>query len=182
MGLLLRIAQVHIPAFVKKNALQELFDSTALAFQCKPPRIKGLSLEEGLIAYALFTKKETEKSLQQGKDLDLLKNHLYQNAYQLGQRLRKILRITALSDAMIMGRILYRMLGIDFQGTAQGEVTIHRCFFSGFYSPPICRVISSLDQGILAGLSGGGQLFFSQRITEGGKCCKARLVPGESPL
>ena len=76
-------------------------------------------------------------------------------------------------EVMIMGRILYRVIGIDFQGTGEGEMIINHCFFSKLYSSQVCQVISSLDQGVFVGLSGGRQLVFSQRITEGQPCCKA---------
>jgi hypothetical protein len=41
--------------------------------------------------------------------------------------------------------------------------------------------MSSVDQGILAGLSEGGELRFIQRLTEGGDCCKAEFVPRDTP-
>jgi hypothetical protein len=37
-----------------------------------------------------------------------------------------------------------------------------------------------LDAGLLAGLSDGGRLVFSQRITEGYACCRARLWVSEA--
>ncbi len=80
---------------------------------------------------------------------------------------------------MVMGRILYRALKIDFRGISSGEIEISRCYFSQFYSPQICELISSLDEGILAGLAGDGRLTFSQRITEGRDCCKALFVSAE---
>jgi len=154
----------------------ELFNCTALAFECGIPQLEGLSFDECLEKYALFTKEEVEKSIQQGNDLQTIKNRLYQNAFRLGEKLRKRFHVTTIEEVMTMSRILYRTMEIEFHGTVQGEITINRCFFSRYYSRQVCQVISSLDEGVIAGLSGGGQLIFSERITEGKDCCKACLV------
>jgi hypothetical protein len=74
-----------------------------------------------------------------------------------------------------MSRTLYGILGIDFKGNPQGDVVIRRCFFSRFYSPQICEVISSLDEGVAFGLSAGGTFSFNQRITDGKTCCTAQI-------
>lgn len=80
-------------------------------------------------------------------------------------------------------RSLYRAIGIDFAGELRGElpgglpreVVIGRCFFSRFYSEGVCRLISALDSGVAAGISGGGQLEFYQRLSEGHECCWAQF-------
>jgi hypothetical protein len=76
---------------------------------------------------------------------------------------------------MELGQILYRAIGVEVQGDEQGNVTVSRCYFSRFYSGPVCDLISALDDGVFSGLSGGGRLVFSERITEGGVCCRAEL-------
>ena len=73
-------------------------------------------------------------------------------------------------------QLIYKALKIDFQGDPQGEVQIKRCYFSQYYSGEVCRVISSLDEGLVAGLSGGLKMEFTQRITEANPCCTARLM------
>ncbi len=98
------------------------------------------------------------------------------NAYQLGQMHGQMLRVRTIEEVMAMGRILYRILGIEFQGNAQGGVVISHCYFSRFYSGQVCRIMSAMDQGLFAGLSGGGQLVFTSRITEGQPCCRARFT------
>jgi len=170
------MAQIYIPQCVKKRKLKELFSCTASAFECNPPEIQGLSFGECLEKFASFTKVETERSIRQGKDLQIIKSRLFQNAFRIGENLRNKFRVTTIEEVMIMSRILYGILEIDFHGAAQGEITIKRCFFSNKYSSQVCRVISSLDEGVIAGLSGGGQFEFSERITEGKDCCKARLI------
>ncbi len=179
MNILLNIAQIYIPTWVKKAKLKELLDCTAAAFNCPAPSFNKLSYDDYLVKYAEFTREEAEKALRSGHDLRPITQRLYQNAYQLGQNLRKSFHITTTQDVMTMSRILYRVIGIDFQGTGQGEITINHCFFSQFYASQVCQLISSLDQGLLAGLAGGGQLAFSQRITEGHSCCQAHFTMKE---
>ena len=78
-----------------------------------------------------------------------------------------------------LARILYRAIGVEMQGDGQGTLTVRRCYFSQFYSGPVCDLISALDDGVFSGLAGGGQLRFSERLTEGRECCRAKLQLGE---
>jgi hypothetical protein len=71
--------------------------------------------------------------------------------------------------------VIYRQLGIDFRGSPDGEIVIRRCFFAAVYTPRVCALVSALDRGLLAGLAGGGELRFGQRLTEGACCCRARF-------
>ena len=56
---------------------------------------------------------------------------------------------------------------------AYGEIVVTDCYFSRFYTPEQCAVMSSVDSGIIAGLCGGGTLTFTERITEGCRRCRA---------
>jgi hypothetical protein len=114
---------------------------------------------------------------ESGRDLAEVQRRLYDGAYRIGQELGRTFRVANTADALAAARLLYRALGIDLRATPAGEVTVHRCFFSEFYSSPVCQVIASLDKGLFAGLSDGGQLSFTQRITEGSDCCKADFRP-----
>ena len=179
MNLRLLALKIYIPSFIKKKKLEQLFDIVANAFGKPIPSLKGLSYKERLKAFALYTSKEAEKRIQAGQDPEGIKKRLFKNASILGQRLRKDLGIRSTREVMEMSSILYQILGIDFEGDASGEVTIKKCFFSDYYSPQVCQIISSLDEGVAAGLSGGGKLSFSARITEGKDCCNARLAMPE---
>jgi hypothetical protein len=173
MSLILRLSQIYIPGFVKKMALVELFECTAEAFRCIIPKIDYLSLDELLLKYAQFTRDQSQTAIRRGDDLQELKKRLYRNAYQLGQKYKKRFHIRNIKDAMATSRVIYRVIGIDFQGNTQGKIIISRCFFSKIYSSEVCKIISGLDEGILAGLSGGGKLNFSHRITDGERFCRA---------
>jgi hypothetical protein len=176
--MLLKIMQICMPEFIKKKKLYELSLLTADAFQSELPELKGLSFAECLSKYALFTKEQAESYLQSGRPLEEVKHRLYQNSCIFGQKLRKSLHIVTWEEAVTVLKAIYKLIGIDFQYDRQGEIIIKQCFFSKYYSGEVCRLISSLDEGIAAGLSGGGRLCFNQRITEGGSCCKGFLDRG----
>lgn len=176
--MLLKIMQIYIPEFVKKKKLNQLFRMTADAFQSEPPILGGLSFAECLSKYAIFTKEKVESYLQGGGPLEEVKHRLYQNSYNMGQNLRKNLHIKTWEEAVIALNMIYKLIEIDFQYDEKGEIIISKCFFSKYYSGVICKLISSLDEGIAAGLTGGGRLCFHQRITEGCSCCKGSLEQG----
>jgi hypothetical protein len=178
--LLLKVSQVYVPGYVKKKRLEELLACTAVAFQTAAPTLNGLPFDRSLARYALFTAEQAENALRHRQSLKALRHRLYGQAYRLGQNLRREFDIHSTGEVMAMAGVLYRVLGIEFQGTVDGDVTIRRCFFSQFYSSRVCRVMSALDQGVLAGLSGGGRLAFSARITDGQPRCQAHLALGEN--
>ena len=80
---------------------------------------------------------------------------------------------------MAAARLIYRGLGIDFKGSAEGRVVIRRCAFATIYTPRVCALVSALDRGLLAGLTGGGVLEFRQRFTEGADSCQACFTEGK---
>jgi hypothetical protein len=181
MSPLLSRLLTHTPAIVKRQALVQLFRATAAAFQVDMPRLSGLSREQCLLAYARFTANQAGEALRQGGDLSELQERLYRNAYRLGRTPGWLLRVRSVDDVMALGRSLYDVLDIDFEGSGDGEITIGRCYFSSFYSPEACQVMSAMDRGLLAGLAGGGELVFVERITEGQPCCRARFALAGSP-
>ncbi len=166
----------HMPAFVKRQALGQLFAATADAFQCDMPSLSRLSREQCLLAYAWFTTDRAEDALRRLDDLSELQARLYRNAYRLGRMSGWSLRIHTVDDVMVLGRFLYSVLDIDFAGIGGGEITITRCYFSSFYPPQVCQLMSAMDRGLLAGLAGRGELAFTERITEGRACCRAHFV------
>jgi len=175
MNILLKILPHNLPVFIREEILAELFEATADAFECPAPALDHLSYDECLRTYALFTREQAEKAIQAGRDVAAIKIKLYQNAYPLGRKLRKWFGVDTMEEVMELGQILYRAIGVEFQGDTQGDVIVKRCYFSQFYSGPVCDLISALDDGVFSGLSGGGRLTFSERLTEGRECCRAKL-------
>lgn len=167
----------HTPPVVKRQALLQLFRATAAAYRCEMPRLGGLSREACLEAYARFTADRAEGALRGEGDPSELHARLYKNAYHLGRRVRRWLHLRRNEDVLAVASFLYSILDIEFQGSAGGEITIGRCYFSSYYSPQVCRLMSAMDRGLLAGLSGGRELVFSGRISEGQPFCSAHLSP-----
>ena len=178
MKLLIQIARWHTPVFLRKRGLKKLMNITAEAFGCDPPPTSGVSFEDSLAAYAQFTGAVVERARERADNLQNIQDQLFRGAQRLGKAYRRRFRVSTPAEALEVSRILYRILGIQWESTDQGTITIRKCFFSTYYPASTCTVISSLDAGLMAGLSGGGALAFSQRITEGFDCCRAQLITG----
>ena len=168
-----------VAGLLRKRAVRELFQATADAFGCDMPSLRGLSADEALRAYALFTAQHAEQALRAGQNLDALRQRLYDNAYALGAKYRRRLHIHSLAGAMRAARWLYKLIGIDFVGSRDGQVIIRRCYFSAHYSAGVCSLMAAMDNGLLAGLAGGGKLEFHARLTEGAPACRAQFRPQE---
>jgi hypothetical protein len=173
------LAEQYIPVFIKKRELKKLFLLAESAFERKAPSLEGLPFNDCLTEFALFTKTSVDQVRNRGEELSAVQARLFQQAYEYGKLWRKRLGIASMKEAMRGGRILYRVIGIDFQGTDMGVIVISKCLFSKYYSPGACEIISSLDAGMMAGLSDSEHLSFSQRITEGFDSCKANMIMKE---
>ncbi len=180
MALPLKILPRSLPAFVRKAVLAELFIATADAFRCPAPQYRRLAYNECLLNYALFTRQQAEKAMRISSDVASIKERLYLNAAELGKRARSWFALKSPDDVMSLGRVLYRSIGIEIEGSSDGSLIVNRCYFCRFYSPSVCDLISALDDGVFSGLSGGGRLVFSQRITGRNSCCLARLIMKEN--
>ena len=175
MNLRLKILHFWIPLSVKKEKLKQLFRFTADAFGCEAEFQENLPYLKLLKSYAVFVQDQSTRARMEFRDISTIKQKLYQNAYKTGLELKKSLNIQGVSEAMEFSRIFYRLIGINFSGQKSGEFVIDKCFFANYFSPETCSLISSLDEGIAAGLS-DGKLEFSQRKTEGRDCCRGRLI------
>jgi len=176
MNLALTILDFHAPALFRRKVLCSLISATARAFEVEAPSTRGLSTRNLLETYALFTREEAERLWAENRDQSAVERRLFENASELGAALRRKFHLRSRDDVLSMSRVLYKILGITSDGRPDGAIRISECAFSRFYTGPVCRLISSLDAGAAAGISGGGRLEFSQRITEGHDCCRARLI------
>jgi hypothetical protein len=195
-NLRLAAARLHVPRRARRRALEELFARTAAAFGSPMPPPRGRGPAARLAEYAGFTRKQAEEALARcagggasedgaaagGEPAALvaLERRLYRVARGLGGRYRLQLGVRSPGEALAAARVIYRALGIDFRGSADGQIIIRRCYFAAAYTPHVCALVSALDRGLLAGLAGGGELHFGQRLTEGACCCRARFEEGFS--
>ncbi len=181
MGLLLTLSELHVPEAAKKRELGRLFSATADAFQTEVPSLVGLSYEDRLKSFAQFTRSEAERRMH-SQEIGNVKKRLFDGAFRLGEEYRTRFYLRSGENTMRMARVIYRLLGIDLRGNVEGDVTVSRCLFSAYYPVEVCRIISSLDEGLMGGLSGGGRLSFSTRITDGSTSCHAFLdMSGAKP-
>jgi hypothetical protein len=175
VSLRLRALELYVPDWVARSALRRLFEATASAFGCEPEDVDGLDRSALLHRFASFTTRCAELALAVHADPDTVARRMWENAYALGEALRRRLGVRTRDEASRAARIAYRMIGIDLRVDRSGRVTVDRCAFADRYSPSVCRVMSSLDAGLIAGLTHGGRLAFSERITEGRPRCLARI-------
>jgi hypothetical protein len=164
-----------MPLWVKNKMLKELFELTANSFGCDYPDLSAFSYKRNLMKYALFSKEAVDKALENGSNPEIIKDRLYKSSYAIGERIRKELEIELSVDIFAIIEIVYKTLDIDIHFSQRGDLKITRCFFSSIYNQETCRIISAIDQGIVAGISNGLILDFNQRITEGKNCCRASL-------
>lgn len=177
MNILLRLADIHLPAALARRRLEQLIAVAADAFGSPAPTTRGLSNHESLAAFAVFTRDQAEACLGRPGGVEAVRSRLFAGAQEIGLDLRRRFRVTTGPDVAIALRVAYRALGITFDGRGYGDVAIPKCFFSAYYSGPVCRIVAALDQGLAAGLSRGGRLTFVGRITEGSAACRAILEP-----
>ncbi len=150
---------------VQKYQIQMLADLTAEVFRVPKKRIRTLE------RYAAFTK----EAMAFG-DVDPEK--IYQRSFQVGSRLRELLRLRTPQAKQRLVAWLYRNIGIAVEVRLPEVFLVKGCYFSRVYTPAECAVMSAMDSGIVAGIWGGGQLVFSERLTEGCGRCLACLKQG----
>jgi hypothetical protein len=173
VNLKLSLLLAILPLAGREKGLKDLFRLTAAAFGREIPSLRGQSRDEMLRGYARFTSLEAEQSLARGT-APAVRKELYDRSLRLGRDIRGMLPVRSRSDAAAVLHALYRALDIDKQVDPQGRVTVRKCSFAACYTPEVCRFMSAMDEGIVAGLC-GGRLEFSQRLTEGAKQCSGRI-------
>jgi hypothetical protein len=171
------LARAGLARMRRNRSFREFAILTARAFGTTPPDLRKLSFREGLEAYARFTRLEAERALGNPDLAAKVRRELREGAFAFGRNVARRLRIAGPAEGFAAARCLYRIIGIDLRKTTSGEMAMNRCFFSRWYSPPVCDFVSALDEGILAGLVGDGRLVFLSRITEGARVCRVRLIP-----
>ncbi len=152
-----------------------LMRQTAGIFGVEAPKTAGLSASKLLQDYAKLTADAAMRAIKSGQDLKSLQKKLYHMAYRLGSGARRWLRPRDERECLAILVLLYRNIGITIREVTPGKFCVYKCYFSAFYTPEVCSVISALDKGIFAGIYAGGRLTFRQRITEGKDVCWANF-------
>jgi hypothetical protein len=165
------------PGFVKIRLLDELARVTAAGFGCAKPQWDSRALESRLDEYARFTADQARRILAANDPrlLEGVRHDLHRQSAELGAKVRRWLRVRQPADVLETLTALYGHLGMDMTAGDGEDIVVTRCLFASYFSEPVCRLVAALDEGMAAGLSAGGRLEFSERITGGAACCRARL-------
>jgi hypothetical protein len=172
-NLTLRLMLAGLRLAGRKQGLRSLFRLTAEAFGQEPPDLRGLSCGEILRSYTRFTRAAAERSLAAGT-APAVREALRERSMRLGRDIRSRLPVRGRADEAAALRVLYRMLDIELAVDARGNVTVRHCSLAALYTPEVCRFMSAMDEGIVAGL-GNGRLVFTERLTEGTDRCRGRI-------
>jgi predicted ArsR family transcriptional regulator len=85
----------------------------------------------------------------------------------------------SLKDLTKAAKILYRILGIEFEVRLQDSNTailiVNRCAFAANYSELTCQILSATDEGTIKGLNQNMKMAFTQKMTSGHIECKAKI-------
>lgn len=175
MNIVLAVAEVYVPGFIKRRKLREMFALTAEAFGAEPPLVKGLSYPELLTVYARFSSEQAKRLQASERAWNEARRKLADLARAFGLRLRRQFRVRTKAEALRLAKLIYRLTGIEMTPTSDGEFIITHCFFRNYYSSETCRLMSGLDEGMLTSLSGCRELHFNRRLTEDHSECRAQL-------
>lgn len=178
-----RLLALRAPDALKKVQLNLLFAVVAEAFEVEAPQAALLPYHTALLYFAEFTAVCIEEASKDTELAAYYKHRLHHAAFALGSKLRNVLCVRT-QDVYPLIRFLYQNIDIVLSGSLPGRICISRCVFSKRYSPEVCVFMSAFDHGIIAGVSGGGMLTFTERITQGSPCCQAFFLdsPGREEL
>ena len=169
---LLHCLEKHRPQVFDCLVIRILMNTTAAAFRRDPVPVpvRPGGAAKALGIYASFTKHCMEgPHLTQPAD----RGRLFHYSLVLGRKVRALTGFTDSRDLQRLVFLLYRCIGIRMSGRLPGTVTVAACFFSRFYAPAQCALMSEMDSGIVAGICGSKKLRFCQRITQGCAVCRA---------
>lgn len=184
MNVRLLVLERWLPGRVRLRIVGALARLTADAFGVEAPALAGLRHADAVRSFALFTRSEVNRVLDSGSraTVETVRERLRGRAAQMGLATSRDLHIASRAEALRALRLVYRGIDIDMDVNAGArEIAVRRCAFSGVYAPAVCAFVSALDDGFVRGLTGGGTLEFSERITEGAPCCRARVSGGALP-
>lgn len=180
MNARLAVLGFHVPRAIRRAILRELIGATARAFGRTPPRTAGMSARTLLATAVARSRAWADDAIHGGAELGAIQARLFEEASALGERAARRLRVGDEGEGLAAARIVYRAIGIDFRPGALGRVIVPRCGFAIAYTPEVCRLMSAMDSGLIAGLTGATGLSFTARITQGAPACRALVLHGEA--
>lgn len=115
------------------------------------------------------------------KTIGLGRDAMFKVGERLGSETCQKLGVgNSLQDLIRAAKILYRILGIEFEVQLQNPnnaiLIINRCALAAHYSELTCQVLSATDEGTIRGLNQNMSMTFTERITGGQPKCKATIT------
>jgi hypothetical protein len=148
------------------------------------PKLEGSSMNMRMEMASAHEKrvKLLIQALGRKQALQLGKDALFNTGQELGSQLKRRLGVgDGLNDLIKAARILYKVLGIDFEvkSTEEGKekiiLEVNRCQLARYYSPDTCLVLSATDEGVVQGLNPNIAMKFTRRMAAGSDCCLASI-------
>ncbi|OPY33136.1 MAG: hypothetical protein A4E32_00810 [Methanomassiliicoccales archaeon PtaU1.Bin124] len=143
------------------------------------PRTPGefrvaMARKHATLVRILIERKGAEKGMALGRDA------LHSSGVELGKMIRSELRLSdGQNDLMAAARLLYRILGIEFEMVEVGSdvrMIVNRCSLADGYGASTCAVMSAMDEGVVEGLNPRMSMRFIRK-NDGSRCpCEAELV------
>lgn len=178
MNVRLLALRLHVPASVRRSILRDLIGATARAFGRDPPDTARLTGPQLMAVAVESSRSWAEEAIRSGEHLERLQGRMFSETFELGRRSRRRLHLTTEAEGLAAARIIYGAIGIDFRRRGSGNIEVPRCAFARAYPPEVCTLMSSMDSGLIAGLTGTEGLRFTERITEGARACRALVLHG----
>ena len=176
MSVRLTLLRLHLPAPVRRAILRELIAAIARAFERPRPPTSGLSSEELLACAIDVSHRWSEDALGGAAHRSEVEERLFSEAFALGLRAKRRLRIETEEEGLSAARVLYEAIGIELRAGRAGALVVPRCAFARTYGPGVCELMSAMDSGLIAGLTGAAGLRFIERLTEGAPACRALVL------
>ena len=196
MGIRLILLSWWTPNYIISKELDKIFNLTTNALksllEIHAPNAftkiaKETTLPQGDIAHKRSSMAKTHALLVEalseavGRDqaINLGRKALFEVGQSLGKETRGRLGIgDSPNDLIRAAKILYRVLGIDFnvewQRKTSGTLIVDRCAIE--YSELTCLILSATDEGVIRGLESNVSMMFTQRMTSGCSKCTAQIV------
>jgi hypothetical protein len=175
MSVRLTLLRLHLPALVRRAILRELIAAIARAFERPCPPTSGLSSEE-LLACAIDVSHRWSEDALGGAAHSEVEERLFSEAFALGLRAKRRLRIETEEEGLSAAGVLYEAIGVELRAGRAGAIVVPRCAFARTYGPGVCELMSAMDSGLIAGLTGAAGLRFIERLTEGAPACRAVVL------
>jgi hypothetical protein len=120
----------------------------------------------------LIAAKGKEEGIQMGREA------MHDAGVMLGADIRTKLRLSGdARELMTAARLLYRILGIEFEVDDDMKgMRVRHCALSQNYTPLTCEVISAMDEGVVSGLDPSVKMRFVEKNGHRWPMCKAELT------